>query len=942
MRKAALSIIFILGFFAGNLPAQTRATRRNAAGAGDSMIPKTPANSPVRQGWVNTRATKDDWEEINFEFNSSILTDGFPTLLWLADFLHSNSAYRVMVTGHTDYVGGVPYNERLALARSNVVKEFLEKYGASPNQITANGEGKRTPELENNTKEHRWVNRRVVITVTDANGKKMSLEDLISSKHRPQEAAAPAQQGPSCCDEILKRLDNLANLLNDLKNGENNEHAKLQKDIDDLRNQVGGLPTKEAVDEIARKEGDVTAEKAFEKGVKNNRKFSLLGLNIGPTYGSGKTGSFTFSGRGQFFSPFGNGELPDALGTHAVQAQAEYMYYPGRHEGQFDIGLVNRWNRLQMGMFSSFKYVDFREYQSGGLLGQAALAVDYLFSRGRIGVFGTKAFRDDAVLNRTQIGINSFNETYLKVVNQAGANAQVGLFGSTYLEGNIGYLESHTPGQGGRPGGMVRLVHPLSGQFALTAEVGLNETYLAAKNTGRVVFGFEFGNWMRPGQFLETTAPVPMEIPRIRYELLTRRVGNDAPIADAGPDQVGVQPGTITLDGSRSYDPDGDPLTYQWEQIFGTMVGLSGANTAKATFTAASGQTYTFRLTVTDPAGLKGTARVTVTTLNTQVTIVKFIAQPNVISAGQSSTLIWEVQNADAVQITSIGNVPLSGTAPVSPAQTTTYKLTATRAGKSQSATATVTVQGTGVQIVQFTASPLNISPGGTSTLTWSTLNAKSASISGIGPVSINGSTSVSPAATTTYTLTATGNDGTQVTSNVTVTVGGGPPQIINFQATPAQVTAGGQSNLVWNVVNATSVNISPNVGTVGLTGTTPVKPATTTTYTLTASNAQGSATATAVVAVTGNGPQCDAGANQVTYNNTVQLNASHTFSPSKSPLTVSFTFISGPGTPTITGGTTLTPTVTMPLNGEYLFQLTATDANGSCTAFTRVKFVDP
>jgi len=44
---------------------------------------------------VNTRATKDDWEEINFEFNSSILTDGFPTLLWLADFLHTNPGYRL-------------------------------------------------------------------------------------------------------------------------------------------------------------------------------------------------------------------------------------------------------------------------------------------------------------------------------------------------------------------------------------------------------------------------------------------------------------------------------------------------------------------------------------------------------------------------------------------------------------------------------------------------------------------------------------------------------------------------------------------------------------------------------------------------------------------------------------------------------------------------------
>ena len=61
---------------------------------------------------------------------------------------------------------------------------------------------------------------------------------------------------------------------------------------------------------------------------------------------------------------------------------------------------------------------------------------------------------------------------------------------------------------------MLRLVHPLSGQFALTAEVGLNETYLASQEYGRVVFGFEFGNWMRPGQYLETTAAGSDGIPR--------------------------------------------------------------------------------------------------------------------------------------------------------------------------------------------------------------------------------------------------------------------------------------------------------------------------------------------------------------------------------------------------------------------------------------------
>ena len=29
---------------------------------------------------LDTPASKDDWEEINFEFNSSVLVDGFPTI----------------------------------------------------------------------------------------------------------------------------------------------------------------------------------------------------------------------------------------------------------------------------------------------------------------------------------------------------------------------------------------------------------------------------------------------------------------------------------------------------------------------------------------------------------------------------------------------------------------------------------------------------------------------------------------------------------------------------------------------------------------------------------------------------------------------------------------------------------------------------------------------
>ena len=52
----------------------------------------------------------------------------------------------------------------------------------------------------------------------------------------------------------------------------------------------------------------------------------------------------------------------------------------------------------------------------------------------------------------------------------------------------------------------------------------------------------------------------------------------DPPVADAGPDQMvecGSPAGaTVRLNGSGSFDPDGDALTYTWTNSFGTAVGV--------------------------------------------------------------------------------------------------------------------------------------------------------------------------------------------------------------------------------------------------------------------------------------------------------------------------------------------------------------------------------
>ena len=65
---------------------------------------------------------------------------------------------------------------------------------------------------------------------------------------------------------------------------------------------------------------------------------------------------------------------------------------------------------------------------------------------------------------------------------------------------------------------------------------------------------------------------------------------------------------------------------------------------------------------------------------------------PDTIQKGQSSTLTWQTSNATDVSIDGIGAVQPSGSQQVSPADSTTYHLTAKGAGGTQDATTRLTV----------------------------------------------------------------------------------------------------------------------------------------------------------------------------------------------------------------------------------------------------------
>jgi hypothetical protein len=146
-------------------------------------------------------------------------------------------------------------------------------------------------------------------------------------------------------------------------------------------------------------------------------------------------------------------------------------------------------------------------------------------------------------------------------------------------------------------------------------------------------------------------------------------------------------------------------------------------------------------------------------------------------------------------------------------------------------------------------AEPRSIQAGQSSVLRWRTARATSATLDGA-MVALNGSMSVSPAVTTTYTLVATNASGS-VTSRVTVTVGNtvpNPQPTATLVANPTSLQSGQSSTLTWTSTNATSVTLDG--AAVALNGSQSVSPTATHTYSLVASGAGGTATASATVTV--------------------------------------------------------------------------------------------
>lgn len=78
---------------------------------------------------------------------------------------------------------------------------------------------------------------------------------------------------------------------------------------------------------------------------------------------------------------------------------------------------------------------------------------------------------------------------------------------------------------------------------------------------------------------------------------------NEPPIANAGPDQSVRMGANVTLDGTESFDREGESLAYSWTQTSGPGVTLNDPTSVRPTFTSPDvrdNTTLTFSLEVND------------------------------------------------------------------------------------------------------------------------------------------------------------------------------------------------------------------------------------------------------------------------------------------------------------------------------------------------------
>lgn len=101
---------------------------------------------------------------LNFGFDKFQITKEMePALEQALTILKDSKCQKFTIEGHTDSVGGVPYNQKLSERRAGSVAKWLSDHGFASSRLNPVGKGKLEPKFDNKTEEGRHLNRRVEI-----------------------------------------------------------------------------------------------------------------------------------------------------------------------------------------------------------------------------------------------------------------------------------------------------------------------------------------------------------------------------------------------------------------------------------------------------------------------------------------------------------------------------------------------------------------------------------------------------------------------------------------------------------------------------------------------------------------------------------------------------------------------------------------------------------
>jgi len=266
-------------------------------------------------------------------------------------------------------------------------------------------------------------------------------------------------------------------------------------------------------------------------------------------------------------------------------------------------------------------------------------------------------------------------------------------------------------------------------------------------------------------------------------------------------------------------------------QVPATVSVAAGQTSAQFNITTTSGANATAHIT----ASFNSSSQVATLTVVPAPTITSFTPATATITSGGSTTLTGVFSNGTGSVSNSVGAIASGTPVTVSPTATITYTLTVTNAaGTAVTRQATVAVVAVPT-ITSFTAAAATITAGTSTTLAGVFSNGTGSVDNSVGVVTSGTAVTVSPAVTTTYTLTVTNTAGAFVSKTATVMVV--PAPVITSFVSAAPIITAGTSTTLTAVFTGGTGSVNNSVGAVTSTTPVTVSPVATTTYTLTATN---------------------------------------------------------------------------------------------------------